>query len=141
MGPRVTAARLGVSYDAGRRFYRRWRIHGKEVLMGRKTHQGYSFELKLEVVQRFLDGEEAKTTLAEAYKLSSPTLLETWVRKYRSQGEDGLRPKAKGRPRKDPSAPPLQLSEVEKLRRENELLRAENDYLKKLRALREQEQQ
>jgi hypothetical protein len=50
-----------------------------------------------------------------------------------------LRPKPKGRPRKNPEAPARPESELEQLRRENERLRAENAYLGKLRALREQQ--
>lgn len=53
-------------------------------------------------------------------------------------GEDGLRPKPKGRPRKPDSPPTGELPELERLRRENERLRAEVAYLGKLRALREQ---
>jgi len=73
-------------------------------------------------------------------RLGSRELLQKWVRAYRLEGEDGLRPKPKGRPRKPDSPPPPELSEVEQLRRENERLRAEVAYLGKLRALRAQKQ-
>ena len=49
-----------------------------------------------------------------------------------------MRPKPKGRPGKA-RFPPVELSELERLRRENERLRAEVAYLGKLRALRAQE--
>jgi transposase-like protein len=71
--------------------------------------------------------------------LSSPRLLETWVRAYRLEGADALRPKPKGRPRKPDAPPPAELPELERLRRENERLRAEVAYLGKLRALRAQD--
>ena len=61
----------------------------------------------------------------------------TWVGAYRREGADALRPKPKGRPRKPDSPPPVELSELERLRRENERLRAEVAYLGKLRALRD----
>ena len=56
---------------------------------------------------------------------------------YRRDGEDGLRPKRRGRPPTDRTNEPAK-SELETLRRENEQLRAEVAYLGKLRALRSQ---
>ena len=73
--------------------------------------------------------------LADEYGISSSVLLKTWVRIYRREGEDGLRSKRRGRP---PRAVGKQLTEVQKLERENERLRAEVAYLKKVRALRAQ---
>ncbi|MBU9813292.1 helix-turn-helix domain-containing protein, partial [Rahnella sp. C60] len=67
---------------------------------------------------------------------SSPKTVMRWVREYERQGEDGLRPKQRGRPpgiRRDET-------DLERLQRENLYLRAEVDYLKKLKALRAQNQ-
>ncbi|MBB5980389.1 helix-turn-helix domain-containing protein [Kribbella solani] len=105
----------------------------------------FSFEVKREVVRRFLAGE-TKVALAREFELSSPKLIENWARKYRDEGDDGLRPKRPGRPPgagggdRGRSAGELgEVSELERLRRENERLRAENAYLGKLRALRAQQ--
>ncbi|MFC9658917.1 transposase [Nocardia sp. NPDC127606] len=106
--------------------------------MTKPTKQTYSFEFKLGVVQRFLAGE-TKVELARELALSSPKLVETWARKYRNDGEDGLRPKPTGRPRTDPAEAASQESTLAKLRRENERLRAENAYLGKVLALRAQQ--
>ncbi|UNK45043.1 helix-turn-helix domain-containing protein [Arthrobacter sulfonylureivorans] len=106
--------------------------------MTKQTKQSYSFEFKLALVERFLAGETAPDLAAEV-SLSSPRLLETWVRAYRREGVDALRPKPRGRPRKPDAPAPAELSEVERLRLENERLRAEVAYLGKLRALRAQE--
>lgn len=81
---------------------------------------------------------ESKLGLAREFDLSSPKLIETWARRYRNEGEDALRPKPPGRPRRN-SAEPSEASEVARLRRENERLRAEVAYLGKLRALTEQQ--
>jgi transposase-like protein len=107
------------------------------VLVSRPP-KSYSFEFKLALVQRFLAGETGPDLAVEA-GLASRELLQKWVRVYRLEGEDGLRPKPKGRPAKSASPPPAELSELERLRRENERLRAEVAYLGKLRALRAQE--
>lgn len=128
---------LGVPRDPVRRLYRRWRIRGRGALVTKRVKPSYSFEFKLALVERFLEGEPA-TALAEEAGLSSPALLQTWARKYRNEGEDALRPKPKGRPRGPSAPPPGEESEVERLRRENEYLRTENAYLGKLRALMDQ---
>lgn len=127
---------LGVPRDPVRRLYRRWRIRGRGALVTKRVKPSYSFEFKLALVQRFLAGESA-TALAEEADLSSPVLLQAWARKYRREGEEALRPKPKGRPAKA-AMPPAEVSELERLRRENEYLRAENAYLGKLRALMDQ---
>jgi transposase-like protein len=120
-----------------------------------KAPKSYSFEVKLALVQRFLAGETGPELAIEA-GLSSRQLLQKWVKAYRLEGEDGLRPKPKGRlanaqaapsaksgaaPSRKPGTAPrvADFSELEQLRRENEMLRAEVAYLGKLRALRAQE--
>ncbi|NKQ58295.1 transposase [Amycolatopsis sp. K13G38] len=104
--------------------------------MSKPTKRSFSFEFKLDAVRRFLGGEAA-TELAAELGLSSPALLKTWARTYRRDGEDGLRPKPKGRPPRASDSTPGQVSELERLRRENARLQAEVAYLGKLRALRE----
>ena len=132
------ARRLGVGERAVGRLYDRWRIRGGDALVTKRTKRSFSFAFKLEVVHRFLAGE-TKMALAQEFDLSSPKLIEAWVRTYRAAGEDGLRPKPKGRPRRGPEPPGRELSEVERLLREVERLQAEVAYLGKLRALRAQE--
>lgn len=134
----ATANLLGVARSPVGRLYRRWKIHGRGVLLTKPTKRAYSFEFKLGLVKRFAAGEAAQGLASEA-GLSSPQLLETWARAYRRGGPDALRPKTKGRPRKSDHSPPVEPSELERLRRENERLRAEVAYLGKLRAVRAQE--
>ena len=136
VGYRAVARSLDASWVPVRALYGRWRIHGQGMLVSRPA-KSYSFEFKLALVQRFLAGESAPDLAVEA-GLASRELLQKWVRAYRLEGEDALWPKRKGRPAKPASPPPAELPEVERLRRENERLRAEVAYLGKLRALREQ---
>ena len=137
VGYRSTARLLGGSLAPVKALHLRWRIHGQGVLVTKPT-KSYSFEFKLALVERFLAGETAPDLAVEA-GLSSRELLQKWVRAYRQEGAEGLRPKPKGRPRKSAAPPPpAELPELERLRRENERLRAEVAYLGKLRALRDQ---
>ena len=138
---RAAARLLGVPQSPVRELYLRWRIHGRGVLVAKRTKQVYPFELKLDLVERFIAGETAQELAAEA-RLSSSGLLKNWAAAYRREGPDALRPKpAPGRPGSPPQPEPEPEAEpeLERLRRENELLRAKVAYLGKLRALRAQE--
>lgn len=137
-GDTAVATHLGVNRWPVRALYRRWSVHGMGALVAKPTKSKYSFDFKLEVVRRILDEGATAQQLAREHGLSSGQLIQSWVRAYRQQGEDGLRPKPKGRPRKDGSAPAAagDMGDLARLEQENLRLRAENAYLKKLRALR-----
>jgi transposase-like protein len=133
-GSDAAASRLGVGVRAVRRVHDRWRLRGAGALVAKPTKRVFSHEVKLGIVERFLAGE-TKMALAQEFDLSSPNLVATWARIYRAEGEEGLRPKPKGRSKREPDPPGREPSELETLRRENERLRAEVAYLGKLRAL------
>jgi transposase-like protein len=134
-GPWAVATELAVSRDAVAALSDRWRIHGGAALVPKATKRTFSFEVKRDVVQRLLAGE-TKLSLAQEFGIASPKTIQAWARTYRAEGEDGLRPKPKGRPRLVPGTPVPEPGELERLRQENERLRAEVAYLGKLRALR-----
>jgi len=136
-GSRSVAAQLGIGSWAVRSLHDRWRVRGGSALMEKPDRKKFSFEFKLAVVQRFLAGE-SKVELAREYGLSSAKIIEPWVRAYRRDGDEGLRPKSAGRPPKPSTADPDGPSELDRLREENERLRTQVAYLGKLRALREQ---
>ena len=135
MGSHAAAKVVGVSRDVTRKLYRRFQLHGRLCLVEKPTKQQYSFEIKKEVVQRHLAGE-TKMNLAREFGLSSDQLVTNWSWKWRTGGDEALKPKPKGRPKG--SAVPKPLTEEEKLRRQIARLEAENAYLKKLRDLRNQ---
>lgn len=137
-GAKAAAARLGVDKRPVRRLYERWRVRGGTALMTKPTKRLFSFDFKLEAVRRFLSGEN-KVALATELGLSSPRLLAKWAQQYRDEGEEGLRPKPKGRPKSSLAAPAKPESELQRLRRENERLRAEVAFLGKVQALRDGE--
>ncbi|MBG9325683.1 helix-turn-helix domain-containing protein [Corynebacterium belfantii] len=64
--------------------------------MEKPTKKHYSFEIKKEAVDRFLAGE-THMDLAKECKLSSPKQVKDWVSKWRTGGDEALRPKPKGR--------------------------------------------
>lgn len=135
-GSNAAAKQLNISPYAARALERRYKLHGTLCLMEKTTKQHYPFEIKKEVVTRNLNGE-SRMHLAQEFGLSSDNLVKSWVRAWRTGGDEALIPKPKGRPKG--SATPKTLTEEDKLRREVQKLRAENAYLKKLRDLRNQQ--
>jgi len=52
-GYKAAAAVSGVGVNASKRLHHRWRLHGRSALVRREFLQQYTFEVKLEAVQRF----------------------------------------------------------------------------------------
>ena len=137
-GAKAAATRLGLRSKAVIRIHSLWRVCGGAALVTKSTKRQFTFEFKLDAVRRFHAGE-SQVALAKELELSSPKLIKKWARKYRNEGEDGLRPKSPGRPASPPKAAQSE-SELERLRRENERLRAGVAFLGKVNALRDEEQ-
>ena len=130
------ARALDLASTSVQTLYQRWQVRGTGALVTRERKQ-YDLETKLLIVRRHLQGTSGRV-LAKEYDLPSPGTVTNWAKIYRRDGEDGLRPKKRGR-RPVTREDPVPESEVEQLRRENERLRAEVAYLGKLRALRSQQ--
>lgn len=120
---------------------RRYKLYGVDGLKQKSVNKDWTAEERFELVSQVLAGKSFREVAIPAEIDSG--LLYQWVRKYKQFGYDGLELR-KGRKPKDPDmtkkAKPKELeqSDYEKLKlleRENEYLRAENAYLKKLRAL------
>ena len=125
----INENRLHVLWD-------RYQLEGRSALLKRKNIRA-DFALKKEIV---LDIEKNHLTLhAASLKYgASPSHISVLLKAYRGGGLQALkgikrrgRPPGMGRPKKK-SKP---LTELEKLRKENQELRTENALLKKVRAL------
>lgn len=135
MAGKAASRLLGVGLRATDRLYDRWRLHGRLCLVMKPTKASYSFEVKKEVVARYLAGEKAMDLAAE-FGLSSAALIRSWALGWKKYGDEAFEPQRKGRPPGASTSAPLSAEDL--LRRENRRLLAENAYLKKLRDLREQ---
>ena len=116
---------------------RTYKLYGVDGLKHKSVNKDWTAEERFEIVSQVLAGKSNKSVAIEA-GIDSGQLYQ-WVRRYKQFGYDGLELR-KGRKPKDPdmskkSKPKdLQQSDYEKLKlleRENEYLRAENEYLKK----------
>jgi len=131
LGRNRLAAQLGSSVDAARDFLTRWRLYGDDGAMTSGAKKSFTQQQKIDAVEMFLAGS-TQAEVAEAFGISSRSVLKAWVRIYREQGPEGLAPKKRGR---KPGSIPHVRSTEEKLQAENQRLRAEVAYLKALAAV------
>ncbi len=142
-GVKVLATQTGVGRGSLSRWVAAYRAHGQRGL--RKKFSHYSAEFKLKVL-RLAEREGLSNTQAAArFDLrGGGGVVGAWRRRYDEGGLRALHPKPRDRPAKKmpktkPIAPaPAQADDtrtLEALRKENEALRAEVAYLKKLQAL------
>lgn len=115
---------------------------GEETFQKRYTE--YSVEEKTKAVQRLLEGESPRA-LAIELKLSGVGVLKKWKSNY-LQNSNKIVTMVKGKKKRNsasvsPTLSDSELTTINQLKMENIKLRAEVDYLKKLRALRDAESQ
>jgi transposase-like protein len=84
------AAELSMS-ENGQRVIREWahqyETNGVEFFLPKKHNAKYSKELKLQIVQEYLNGEGSFEQLANKYGIAQDTTVRQWVIKY-TEGEE-----------------------------------------------------
>jgi|SRR5690625_422275 len=132
-----------------------YNYQGINGLKRRKTREEYPVQFKYKCqdkhvhfrlyknVQFMLQTGASFLETAVQFNLNNPSLIRRWMKEFKEQGVEGLKPRPKRRPsmskkiHKQKKKEEKKLTREEELKRENELLRLENAYLKKLRAFRE----
>ncbi|WP_405350765.1 IS3 family transposase [Fusobacterium animalis] len=113
--------------------------HGYNILREDKNRV-YSKDFKLQAINRILINHESINSVAIDIGLASNGILHNWLSKFKENGynvvekKKGRKPKSMTKPKKNDK----ELSEKEKIKKlEDEIiyLKAENEYLKKLKAL------
>lgn len=112
---------------------------GKEGLKAKRNKTVYSVQFKLDVLN-FMKGTDASLTdTALHFGLNNPSIISSWNKKILEGGVEAL-DKPRGRPsmndkmKNGKKKQNKEMTHEQKLERENELLRLEVAYLKKLRA-------
>lgn len=125
------------------RWVRAYKEFGETGIRRKQTKQVYSVQFKLNVLHFMKQtGASYQDTTIE-FNMNNPSLIMSWNSKFLKEGIEGLKEKTKGRPTmsKNHKAKPIkqnkEFSREEQLERENELLRLEIAYLKKLHAFQE----
>lgn len=140
-GFKAVARRYDLDHATVRRWVKGYQQHGLAGLRRKFSH--YSAEFKLSVLQRMEREELSARQAIVLFDIRGGIgVVRAWERLYHEGGLPALQPKPRGRrkmipskPSNLPPAPGTDSRSLEELRKENECLRAEVAYLKKLRAL------
>lgn len=109
---------------------------GEQGLAAKKASAIYPVQFKLDVLNYKVITGDSLEDVARKFGITEPPLILNWLRKWQNEGVEGLS-KSKGRPsmsNKPKKKNEKKMTKEEQLLKEIELLRAENAYLKKLRA-------
>lgn len=136
----AVAQRHDLDHGTVRKWVESYRRHGSQGLCKKRDH--YSAQFKLTVLQRMRREELSARQAVVLFDIRGGTgVISAWERRYYEGGLDALKPKPRKMttPESKPPQPhPPQADDapdLETLRKENEYLRAEVAYLKKLEAL------
>lgn len=127
----------GVSTSQIRKWIDHYNSSGMHGLL-RRSHQKYTKEFKLKVVQTYLKKELSLRDCCLHFHIPAVGTVSFWVGLYERLGEDGLNARQKGRKKMKENRPEKTskpLTGLEELEKEHLYLRAENELLKKLDAL------
>ena len=132
----VIASELAILKETAREWVCTFRSVGREVFLKMESsRRKYDYETKLAAVVDYVEGGFTRLEVMAKYGIVNKSCLRRWVQQYKEGGPDALQPKPKGRPRAAEDGNRRPKSREEELEEENRRLRAENAYLKKLRAL------
>lgn len=145
LGPSSLARKYHISSDSLiHKWINQYKEHGEEGLQRIHTKTHYPLNFKINVLRFKQDTGASYQETANAFDISEPSIIANWHKKWLKEGTEGLS-KLQGRPPKMPkeTKQPNQASdsqqqdimeELELLKKENEYLRIELEYLKKLKA-------
>ncbi|RDW21308.1 transposase [Oceanobacillus arenosus] len=141
LGIRPLAKKHGIKSksEVGRwiQLYEEFGVNG---LINKEHKQSYSVQFKLDVLRFIERTGSSEMEAALQFEMKNSTRIASWKKAYREGGVEGLS-KPKGRPsmsdtsknRNNKQINENKMTYEQKLERENELLRLEVEYLKKLR--------
>jgi transposase len=140
-GSKLLAKKYGIgSHQTILDWVNRYQKYGDKGLNVRSNKGLYDGAFKLEVLEWMRRNRASLPETALHFNISSPSTIWSWERKYEEKGVEALFTR-RGRP-KDMTAnhentyeKNEESSDIESLKRENRMLKIENEYLKKLRAL------
>jgi transposase len=143
LGYKLLAEKYGMKDSTPiKRWVKIYEKFGTEGLMSKNHKETYSTQFKLDILRYMERTGSSEMDTALHFGITNHSTIGPWKKAYLEGGAEAL-DKRKGRPpmsdkaKKKKSRKPLEEKEMtyeQKLERENELLRLEVEYLKKLRA-------
>nr|WP_249308742.1 helix-turn-helix domain-containing protein [Lederbergia citrea] len=133
------AIRFGIRSKTNiRKWVSAFQQFGKQGLATKKVNTNYPVQFKIDVINYKVKTGDSFEEVARKFGITDPPMVHDWLRKWQKEGIEGLskskgRPSMSNKPKKKKNE--KKLTKEEQLLKEIELLRAENAYLKKLRAL------
>lgn len=130
------AKELGCSKNVVTMWLEQYRRAGLDGLDKKPYNCRYNFTEKCKIICEIEENDIPLHIVCAKYRIARST-ISRWLFMVRKEGYEALRNVNSGRKQIDMGRPKKQApqTDLEKLQRENELLRTENAYLKKLRAL------
>lgn len=137
-GYRTLAKRFGVKSKTNiRKWVSAFQQFGQYGLLNKEIKTTYPVPFKLDVLNYKLRTGDSFEEVARKFGIHEPPMISNWLGKWQREGIEGLS-KQKGCPTlsKKPGkkSTTKEFTKEQQLEREIELLKAENAYLKKLRA-------
>jgi len=147
VGVKAIARKHGLDHSTVRRWSDLYAAHGQAGLVKKFTH--YPAERRLQILEHMWANELSYRQTAAVFNIRSAACIPVWERCYHSGGVDALKPRQRGKPKKMPDPQPLlpqphvddETRTREELLAEVNFLRMENAYLKKLKALVQQQRE
>lgn len=84
------AMEFGVNVDTIRQWGNRYREYGIKAFPNREMYKSYTAELKLQVVQDYLQGGGSEEYLALKYDIPSRSTINRWINQY-NDNKDNLK--------------------------------------------------
>lgn len=136
-GYRYLAKKYGIpSSGSIQRWVSSYKELGKDSLKRKNKKNYYSVQFKLDVVNYMITNKFSAQETANAFGMNNSALIATWKQKFLNGGINALGLKKGTFPMNNKKCKKTNLTREQELERENELLKAELAFLKKLRASR-----
>ncbi|TLG80929.1 helix-turn-helix domain-containing protein [Vagococcus zengguangii] len=114
-----------------KKWIKQFEVFGYEGLERKKNKQTYSMNFKIDVLNYYYQSGLGIIDVAIKFNIPSTEIVSRWKKEFDTFGIDGLKPKKKGRPSMSKKKNSLK-KQNQPLTSENELLRAELAFIKKV---------
>ncbi|UPM55907.1 IS3 family transposase [Gottfriedia acidiceleris] len=138
-GQKKISASIGVDHSVFQTWLQKYRFHGEKAFQ--KSYTPYNLQFKLDVLNYMNEQGTSIRETAAIFNIPAHSTLLQWKRQLETIGMDALESKKKGRlslnKDKSNTVNNMEVAEgaIEALRAENERLRMENAYFKKVECL------